>query len=108
RFFQRALEDNPSLEIKGTHSGYEAGFLTKSFKPDLILLDIFLKDIDGRQVTELIRSDPALKHTKIVAISSTQDPEIIRGIKALEITDFIQKPVSAKELRQKIENLLRN
>ena len=81
-------------------------FLTKSLKPDLILLDIFLKDVDGREVVKLIHSDSELKNTRIVAISVTKDPKEIRSIKASGDDAFIQKPISPADLRERLKALL--
>ena len=106
RLFSRALEKGKKYELKTTGSGYEAGYLTESFKPDLILLDIFLDDIDGRQVARLIRSDPDLKHTKIVAVTGAKNPKDIKEIITSHFDSFIFKPIDPDELRMKIEKLL--
>lgn len=106
RFFQRALSKEQNLDVKSTASGYWAGFLTKSFKPDIIILDIFLKDMDGRQVAKLIRTDPDLKHSKIVAISATKDPKDLKEIKASGVDVFLPKPVSPADLRKTVSALL--
>lgn len=106
RMFERALGTVSGFEIKATSTGYMAGFLTKSLKPDLILLDIFLNEGDGRDVARLIRSDPELKHTKIVAISATSEPEVIREIKACGVDSFVKKPISPEELRKTVLLLL--
>jgi len=106
RLYQRALRGIEGVEVWGVESGYKAGYITKSFKPDLILLDIFLKDVDGCEVARLIRSDPELRFTKIVAISVAANPADLRRIKRSGVNGFIQKPVSPDELREKVEKLL--
>ncbi len=102
RMFKRALQSVTDLEIMTTPSGYEAGFLTKSFWPELILLDIFLQETDGREIVKLIRGDPELKGAKIIAISGAASPEDLQAIKACGVDDFIQKPVSPDELRERV------
>jgi excisionase family DNA binding protein len=106
RLYQRALETDSNLIVKTTDSGYEAGFLTQSFKPDLILLDIFLSDADGRQVAKLIRADRELRHTKIVAITGSKSPQDIKEIKALGFDGFIQKPISGADIRKEVRAVL--
>lgn len=106
RMLRRSLEFDPSLEIKTTDSGYEAGFLTKSFKPDLILLDIFLKDLDGRRVARQIRSDEELKGTKIVAVTGARDPKDLKEIKQAGVDDIIEKPITPTELRARVGRIL--
>lgn len=106
RMFQRALQSDVHLDIKATNSGYEAGFLTKSLKPDLILLDIFLGEMDGREIARIIRSDPELKGVKILAISGSKDPKVIQEIKDCGIDAFVEKPVSPETLRKSVRALL--
>jgi excisionase family DNA binding protein len=107
RAYQRTLESEPRLDVRATASGYEAGFLTKSFKPDLILLDIFLDDADGRQVARLIRMDPELKDTKIVAMTGSTDPAVLREVEALGFDAFISKPVEPEALVERVRRLLK-
>ena len=106
RVFKRALQAAANLEIVTTTSGYEAGCLTKSFCPDIILLDIFLADADGREIVKLIRSNPELKATKIAAISGAASPDDLHTIRACGVDEFIQKPVTPDDLRETILNLL--
>lgn len=106
RMLQRLLGAEPDLEVKGTTSGYEAGYLTKSFQPDLLLLDIFLKDVDGREVVRLLRSDPVLKDTKIVAITGARDPKDLREIRACGVQALIRKPIQPEALRRQLRSLL--
>lgn len=107
RFFKRALEKEKTFEVQATTSGYKAGFLTQSMKPDLILLDIFLKDMDGREVARLIRSDAELKHTKIIAITAAREPNVIKEIVGVGFDSLLFKPIDPDELREKVLRLLR-
>lgn len=106
RFLQKALEADSDFEIRTASSGYEAGYLTKSWRPHVILLDIYLKDMDGRQVAKLVRADPDLKRTKIIALSVIEDPAEIRDVRASGVDDFIHKPVNAAKLKEKIRALV--
>lgn len=106
RLFTRSLEAEPLLEVKGTPSGYEAGFLTKSFRPDLIVLDIFLDDADGRQVARLIRRDPELRHTRIVAVTGSRDERVLEEIRREGFDGLVQKPVDPERFREKVRRLL--
>ena len=105
RMFQRALESEATFAVKTTESGYEAGFLTQSFRPDVILLDIFLGDIDGRQVARLIRSDASLRRTKIVAITGAKNAKDLKDIKSLDFDAVIQKPIAPNDLRDVVNRL---
>lgn len=107
RAFQRILSSDPVLDLKSTGLGYEAGFLTQSFKPHLILLDIFLLDLDGRQILKLVRADKSLSKTKIVVVTGAKDPADLKEIKSLKPDAFLSKPVSAGTLRDVVASLLK-
>jgi len=61
------------------------------FKPDLILLDLILPDIDGFEVCERIRKDSDLANTKIIIISVKSDAESIGKILRVKADDYIVK-----------------
>ena len=107
RIFQQTLEKKTDVVVKTASTGYEAGFLTQTFKPDLILIDIFLPDIDGRKVVKLLRLNPGFRHTIIVAISGTRDPKDLKEIKECGVNAFLQKPFTPTELTEKISSLLK-
>ncbi len=106
RAMERLLGNLPGMTMKSTAFGYEAGFLTQSFLPNIIILDIFLNDIDGRQMIKLIRADDKLKQTKIVVVTGAKDPADIKEIKALKPDAFFQKPTAPDEFREAIAKLL--
>lgn len=104
-FFKRVLETQPGVTVKTTSSGYEAGFLTHSFRPHILLLDIYLPDMDGREVALLIQSDPKLERTRIVAVSGSQNPDDHRDFSSAKFAAVLQKPVSADELIKTVLSL---
>jgi excisionase family DNA binding protein len=106
RVLQRLLGSNPDYTVKTTGLGYEAGFLTQSFLPHLIVLDIFLNDLDGRQIIKLLRADEKFVNTKIVVVTGAKDPADIKEIKALKPDVFLSKPVAPDALRQHIKDML--
>lgn len=106
RSFERSLSRQSGWEVHGTTSGYEAGFLTKALKPDVLLLDIFLDDLDGRQVVKLIRKDPDLRGMKILAITGHKDPEVARDILSVGVDELIFKGVTPEKLRESVAQAL--
>ena len=57
-------------------NGFEAGTIIYREKPDLVLLDLFMEGIDGFEVCRTIKSDPILRHIKVLAISGVDIPEV--------------------------------
>ncbi|MFN0118736.1 MAG: response regulator [Elusimicrobiota bacterium] len=106
RMLHRSLSLEENFSVKSTNSGYQAGFLTQSFKPDLIILDIFLEDVDGREVAKTIQADNKFKRTKIAAITGTTDPKEIETLESCCFDEIIYKPIAPHLLRQKVKKML--
>src|SRR5690625_4203094 len=76
----------------------------ESLRPDLVLMDLHMPAIDGAELTDMIRSQPALAHIPIVFLTGDPDPE--RQFEVLEIgaDDFLTKPVRPRHLIAAVEN----
>ncbi len=76
--------------------------------PDLILLDLNLPRIDGRQILRAIKSVPALCHIPVLVLSSSNNPADIAECYQLQANCYLIKPIdidSFFEMIQKIEDL---
>ena len=79
--------------------------LMKRFKPQLILLDVFLKGIDGLEVCQRLKASPFTKHIPIILCSGY--PQIAeRGIREYGAADFIAKPFELDDLINKMHSVL--
>lgn len=88
------------------NSGNEALEKARSEKPDLILLDIMMPDMDGYQVCQRLRADPATKDIVIAMVSAKkEDHDILQGIDVGAIA-YITKPFDGFELSEKVKELL--
>ncbi len=101
-----ALTRDGRFEVKSTGTGYEAGILTHSFKPDLILLDYMLPDVNGNVVCRTIRENPAFSHIKIIFVSGVVEPDEIERLKREGADDFVKKPFDIDRLISRIADLL--
>lgn len=100
------LGGDPRFEIETCGSGYEAGLLTASFKPNLILLDYKLPDINGNEVCKRIRSTEELAGIRIVFISGVIDRGEADRLIGSGADGFIKKPFDVSHLMDTIEELL--
>lgn len=100
------LAQDGRFEVRTAGTGYDAGLLTESFRPHLVLLDFMLPDINGNVVCRRIREKPELKGTKILCISGVVKPEDIDGLRQAGADDFLKKPFGLRTLVQRIESLL--
>ena len=100
------LQRDGRFEISTASSGYDAGVLTQEFRPDLMILDYMLPDVNGNVVCKTIRQNPAFEHMKIIIVSGVVNKDEIQQLLDLGADAFIQKPFSIDELVGKITELL--
>lgn len=104
--FIELLERDGRFEVKTASTGYEAGILTEQFKPDIILLDFKLPDVNGNAVCRSIRSNPKHEHIKIIVISGVADPDEIEELRLAGSDDFIRKPFDINQVIARMSELL--
>lgn len=104
--FTDLLERDGRFEVRTASSGYEAGMLTERFRPDVILLDFKLPDINGTVVCSGIRSNEIHNHTKIIIISGAADPEEIEELRRAGADEFIRKPFDITAVIARIAEML--
>lgn len=79
--------------------------IMKLFEPQLILLDVFLKGIDGLEVCQRLKASPFTRHIPIILCSGY--PRIAEsGIRDYGAADFIAKPFELDELINKMQSIL--
>lgn len=90
------------------HNGKDALEQTRKIRPDALLLDVSMPDMDGFQVLAGLRSDPATRHVPVVMLTAAQsESEIVRGFE-LGADDYITKPFRAHEMLARIKRLVRS
>ena len=72
-------------------------------KPDLLLLDLNLPRVDGREVLEQIRADSKLRRMAVVVLTTSRQEEDILRSYELGCNSFITKPVDVKQFLQVIQ-----
>jgi excisionase family DNA binding protein len=90
------------FEIRTASSGYEAGMITQQFRPDLILLDYMLPDVNGNVVCRTIRKNPEFESTRIIIVSGVIKQEEIEQLLKAGAEDFLHKPFTISELMDKV------
>jgi two-component system cell cycle response regulator DivK len=100
------IEDIPDTETKTTSSGFDAGFLTAEWLPDLILLDFSLPGLNVFEVTGKIKENPRLKKIPVIAVTATGDPGELEKIKKSRVDSVISKPIERASFIKKINRFL--
>ena len=105
--FVDALEADGRFEVSTAQTGYEAGMLTEKFRPDIVILDYLLPDINGTAVCRTIRSQPELGGVKILAISAIANPAEEEDLMAAGADAFLKKPFNIEQVIERILELVR-
>ncbi|MGA2914586.1 MAG: response regulator [Sedimentisphaerales bacterium] len=100
------LNRDGRFEVKTATTGYDAGIMTQKFRPDVILLDYMLPDVNGNIVCKTIRENPEFTNTKIIIISGVINQTEIDDLLKSGAEAFMKKPFSINELIEKIAALL--
>jgi len=94
----------PTYKIRVCRSGQQAlDICVKADKPDLILLDIMMPEMDGLDVCRALKSDPETEFIPIIFVSAlSQTNDVVKGLK-LGAVDYIQKPVIPEIVLARVE-----
>ncbi len=101
-----ALRRDDRFEIRTASTGYDAGVLTEEFKPQLVLLDYMLPDLNGNLVCERIKANPKLENTTVIIISGVVSRDEIEELRRSGADDFIKKPFDLNALMSRIGEAL--
>ena len=93
--------------ISTAADGFEALAKVEPERPDLVLLDIMMPDLDGFEVCRRIKANPATAHIRVLMVTALNTvDDLVRGFEA-GANDFITKPINAPALRARVCEQLR-
>ena len=95
------------FDVRSAATGFDAGALTKEFRPDIMILDYMLPDINGNKVCERIRSDPDVADMRIIVVSGAVNPSEVDGLMKAGANEFIKKPFDVDHLIGRMVELLK-
>ena len=87
-------------------NGEEALKLAEDEKPDLILLDTNMPVMNGLEVLERMRKNPALRGTPVIMVTALCERQHIDAASAYGVADYVTKPVDFTSLLDKISKIL--
>jgi excisionase family DNA binding protein len=94
------------FDIRTANNGFDAGMQVKEFRPDMVVLDVMLPDINGKEVCQRVRSDKSLDSVRIICISGMIDADKVSDLRASGADDFMQKPFTVDRLIERVCDLL--
>jgi len=88
-------------------SGQNAIASLETFKPDLILLDVMMPEIDGIEVCKTIKAMPKWQIVPIIMVTALSSKSDLANCLSAGADDFISKPINSVELRARVHSMLR-
>jgi len=92
------LDEDGRFETRVAQNGFDAGMMVKEYHPDLIVLDVMLPDINGKEVCHRVRADSTLEDVRILCISGMIEEDKIQELRLSGADDFLHKPFDIEEL----------
>ena len=90
-------------QVEEAANGKAALDMVRQIKPDLIILDVMMPEINGFDVAAVLKNDPATMYIPIIILSIVQDKE--RGFK-IGVDRYLTKPINTEQLFHEVEELL--
>src|SRR5436853_2845403 len=75
---EKILEDEAKYEVEVAKGGFAAGITAEKFRPHVILLEMHLKDIDGKEVAKAVKGNQDLQLTKVIAMSGKMSEDELK------------------------------
>jgi DNA-binding response OmpR family regulator len=94
-------------ELTGAMGGREGLDAVRRIKPDLVLLDLMMPDMDGWEVYQQMKADEELMDIPVIVVTAkAQSIDKVLGLHIAKVDDYVTKPFGPQELLQSIEKVL--
>ena len=103
---EAVLTVDAGFEIAHANNGHEALSTVAELMPDVVLLDHVMPDLNGLEVLQKLRAEPATAEIPVIFLTGKSDPEVLRSLLDQGARAVITKPFHPAELRGQIETML--
>ncbi len=103
---RRVLDEDGRFEVRVASNGFDAGMMVKEYRPDIIVLDVMLPDINGKEVCQRVRADTTLEDVRILCISGMVEEDKIQELRLSGADLFLHKPFDIDVLIDRMCELL--
>lgn len=95
------------FDLTGAMGGREGLEAVRRIKPDLVLLDLMMPDMDGWEVYQQMKADEELKDIPVIVVTAkAQSIDKVLGLHIAKVDDYVTKPFGPQELLTSIERVL--
>lgn len=103
----RLILETAGYTFLGARDGVEALEIMDRERPDLVLLDLMLPEVDGAEVLLEKKANPAIREIPVIAVTALASPfDQLMWKQHTEIKDYVTKPFKRTELLRTIERVL--
>jgi DNA-binding response OmpR family regulator len=103
----RLILGRRGFEVKGATGGVEGLNMIRQEKPDLILLDLMMPDMDGWEVYQQMKADASIRDIPVIVVTAkAQSIDKVLGLHIAKVDDYIAKPFSPQDLLNSVEKVL--
>jgi excisionase family DNA binding protein len=103
---REALGRDDRYDVRTAETGYDAGLLTATFRPQLVIVDYMLPDIRGDLIVRRLREREETSHTRVVCISGVVNQEDVDRLTRAGADAFVRKPFNIERLVERVAALL--
>ena len=102
----RLILGRRGFKVEGAAGGNEGLEKMHKHKPDLVLLDLMMPDIDGWEVYQQMKADEKTKDIPVIVVTAkAQSIDKVLGLHIAKVDDYIAKPFSPQELLNSVDNV---
>lgn len=95
------------FELTGAMGGREGLEAVRRIKPDLVLLDLMMPDMDGWEVYQQMKADAEMQKIPVIVVTAkAQSIDKVLGLHIAKVDDYVTKPFGPQELLQSVEKVL--
>jgi DNA-binding response OmpR family regulator len=103
----KMILERKGYEIISTNDGMEGFEIIEKEKPDLVLLDLMMPNIDGWDIYHQLKSNEHTNQIPVIVISAKAQPiDKVLGMQIAKVNNYISKPFRPQELLESIESIL--
>lgn len=103
----RLILARKGFELIGTVGGREGLETVRQVKPDLVLLDLMMPDMDGWEVYQQMKADEELRDIPVIVVTAkAQSIDKVLGLHIAKVDDYITKPFGPQELLESVSRVL--
>ncbi len=104
----RLILSRKGFEVIGANGGKQGLKTIRDQKPDLVLLDLMMPDMDGWEVYQQMKADKEIASIPVIVVTAkAQSIDKVLGLHIAKVDDYISKPFSPQELLDSVDQVLK-